>query len=214
MTSRWLRWLFFALIVKPIILVIFGVNVRHRERLPASGPAIVIANHNSHLDTLVLLSLFPLKLLPRLRPVAAMDYFLRSKTLAWFSLNIIGIIPIDRDARRRGEDPLVGPEQALEKNDILILFPEGSRGEPEQMVTFKKGVAHLAQRCPTVSTTPVFMHGLGKSLPKGSALPVPLFLDVFVGEPVSWQGDREKYLETLRQSVRDLAAEGLFPEWR
>jgi 1-acyl-sn-glycerol-3-phosphate acyltransferase len=61
--------------------------------------------------------------------------------------------------------------------------------------------------------TPVFLHGLGKALPRGEAILVPFFVDVFVGEPVEWTGDRASYLERFRSSVVSLAAEGEFPAW-
>lgn len=210
---RLLRLLFFAAIVRPLVLVVLGLNVRHRERLPRHGPAIVVANHNSHLDTMVLMTLFPLRLLPHLRPAAAADYFLRSGPFAWFSREIIGIVPVDRTARERGLDPLTGCYAALERSDILLLFPEGTRGEPERLSTFKKGVSWLAERFPRVPVVPVFLHGLGKALPKGTALPVPFFCDVFVGEPVTWNGGREPFMAALEQRMLGLAAEGQFKPW-
>jgi len=201
-----LRLAFFVLIARPLALIVLGLNVRHRQRLPQAGPAIIAANHNSHLDTLVLLSLFPLRLLPKLRPGAAADYFTVNPLLAWFSLNVIGILPIKREAKG-GADPLKPCEMALERGEILVLFPEGSRGEPEVMGRFKRGIAVLAARRPDVPVTPIFLHGLGKALPKDDPILVPFFCDVFVGEALRGSPEQTEFMTELTTRMHALASE-------
>lgn len=204
--------LFFLLIVRPIVFVIIGLNRRTMTPLPAKGPAILVANHNSHLDTLVLMSLFPLTLLPRVRPVAAADYFLRNRLLAWFALRIIGIIPLSRTGFRRG-DPLEAPERALKEGDILLIYPEGSRGEPEILQPFKSGIARIAERLPEVPVYPIFLQGLGKALPKGDFLLVPFFCDVWIENPIRWMGDRDIFLRDLETAIRHGAESIGSPPW-
>jgi 1-acyl-sn-glycerol-3-phosphate acyltransferase len=110
-------------------------------------------------------------------------------------------------------DPLAGCDAALAGGAILILFPEGSRGQPEKLGAFKTGIAHLSRRHPDVPVVPVYLHGLGKVLPKGEMLPVPFFVDVFVGEAFRWAGDRSTFMAELDRRIQALAGEGSFPAW-
>ncbi len=211
--KKLLQWLFFGLIVRVVVLLVIGLRIRDKQRLLRSGPAIIVANHNSHLDTLVLMSLFPLRMLDQLRPVAAEDYFLnQNRWLAWFALHMMGIIPVTRGA---GCDRqfLKHCANALQDNQILILYPEGSRGEPECLTEFKSGIAHLAKHHPQVPIVPVFLHGLGKALPKGEALLVPFFCDVLIGEPLYWAGSKSRLMQLLTERFQTLASDGNFPVW-
>lgn len=209
-----LRHAFSWLVVRPVILIGLGLKVRHRDHLPEDGPAILVANHNSHLDTLVLMSLLPYRLIPRIRPVAAADYFLANPLLAWFSTTVIGIIPVHRGGRSApDEDPLAGAARALSTNHVVILFPEGTRGEPETMSNLKSGIAHLAKRFPEVPVVPVFLHGLGKTLPRGAFIPVPFFVDVVVGEPIFGVEDHRAFVDELEARIEALDGEVDQPDW-
>ena len=233
----WLRRAFAVCVAWPICLVVLGMNIRHRNRLPLKGPAIVTPNHNSHLDTAAMLTIFPVSVIPQVRPVAAADYFLKSGLMAWFSQNAVGIIPIVRRRPRQGddaavpagsaaapeEDPLQGCYDALGRGEILIIFPEGTRGEPERMQELKSGVAVLASKYPAVPVVPIFMHGLGKSMPKGSFIPVPFFVDVYIGTPMTWHdvvgnapdgGGKKTFMAELGSRMKILMEKYERPEYQ
>ena len=196
-----LRLLFYALIVKPFLLLAVGVSVRGRERLPHQGPALIVANHNSHLDALVLAAILPLRLLPHVRPAASAEYFLRGRWRSWFARQVIGIIPVATQGGCSRAEALNEVRDALAAGDIVIFFPEGTRGEPEALGKLKSGIVWLAQQLPTVPICPVRLRGLGKVLPKGDWLPVPFFCDAWVGEPLRWDGDRQRFMSSLAANL-------------
>ncbi|MDR1124295.1 MAG: 1-acyl-sn-glycerol-3-phosphate acyltransferase [Elusimicrobiota bacterium] len=205
--AKILRAIFYLIIGRFIILVILGIDIKRRELLPAKGPAIIAANHNSHLDILLLMSILPWKAALNAYPVAAADYFLKNKIMSWFSHNIVGIIPIKRKPSAADRDILAPCYDKLSDGKIIIIFPEGSRGEPEVMGELKSGIAHIVKRMPEVNVVPVFIRGLGKALPKGEALLVPLICKVYVGESISAISDKVKLMEALKNSFEALSHE-------
>lgn len=193
--NRFLRWIFTLCIAYPVVWIWLGVRVSGRKKLPVEGPAIIVANHNSHLDVLTLFTLFPLSTLVNVQPVAAADYFLRNKVIGWFALKVIGIIPVYRGAHQA--NPLQSCVDALAAKKIVIIFPEGTRGEPGKFSEIKSGIWHLSQQCPEVSIIPVYMHGLDRSMGKGQKIPVPFFIDIFIDEPLFYDADRVTFKQSL-----------------
>ena len=204
--NRCLKILFFALLVKPMVLLGLGLNIFFKARLPKAGPAMVVANHNSHLDTLVLMSLYPLSQIHKIRPVAAADYFLCNKVVAWFSLNIIGIIPIQRSNIRDKEALFAECHKALDNGNILLIFPEGSRGKPEALSALKRGIHHIIKQRSSLKVVPVMMHGLGRALPKGERVFVPFNCDVVIGEAIPFEEDAKQYIDAVSHSLNQLLA--------
>lgn len=201
------------LVVRPIARLLFGLDAINGDKLPKDGPAIVAANHNSHVDTIILLCLFPSKTLVKLRPVAAADHFDKGGFGSWFSRNVIGIIPIKRGGASRTEDVLKGAKDALARGEILFVFPEGSRGAPEEMTRFKTGVARLAEFAPDTPVTPVYIQGAGRSLPKDSKLVVPFNCTVVVGDAMKWNGSHHGFVEELRTEIEKLKAQAPPLRW-
>ncbi|MFW3371547.1 lysophospholipid acyltransferase family protein [Aliarcobacter butzleri] len=197
--KRVIKVLFFAFIVKPIVFVVLGLNIKGREKLPLEGGAVIAPNHNSHLDTLVIMSLYPLSKIDKIRPVAAADYFMRNKFVSWISTYCIGIIPLDRTGASSQEELFKEPHEALDNKDILILFPEGSRGKPEQMTRLKKGLFYLLKDKKDIPIIPIAMQGLGNSLPKGEALFVPFNCQVVIGESINIP----EHSQTLNETLKD-----------
>ncbi len=93
----------------------------------------------------------------------------------------------------------------MENDEIVLLFPEGSRGDPEVMKPFKTGIAHMAEAYPTVPVIPLSIYGAGKALPKGETLFVPFIMDVNIGEAVLYNGEsKEEYTAILEGLVKKL----------
>lgn len=199
----------FLVLLRPLIWVVLGLSAGGREHLPRVGPAIVAANHNSHLDVLALLATMPISALAKVRPVAAADYFGGPGLRRLIALRLLNGIALER-VPTRGSDPFAVPLQALSEGDILIIFPEGTRGRPEEMGTIKAGLTKLAKES-GAAVTPVYMQGVGRMLPKGTYVPLPFLTTVLAGAPIAAAQDRqdmkravEAAFEALKQQAPPL----------
>lgn len=163
--------------------VIVGIRYHNREVLKKQKQFIIVSNHNSHLDSLALMSSLSSSQIANTHPVAAGDYFGQSPLRAFFTRFFTNAILIPRTAVKGGQNPIRMMGAALGKGSSLILFPEGSRGEPEKMQEFKKGIGLVLKMHPEVPFIPVFMKGMGRVLPKGERMFVPFDTYVSFGEP-------------------------------
>ena len=209
-----IRLILLVLLARPIARFMTGADVIGAEHLPRTGPAIIAANHNSHVDTLLLLTMFPPRLLPLLRPAAAADYFLKGPLIGWFSRTVVGIVPVQRTLAGSGADVLAPMREALAAGDIVILFPEGTRGDAsDEMGELKSGIARLAHDTPHAPVIPVWIEGAGRVLPKGAGIPVPMNCTVLIGEAVPWTGDRLSFMAALREGLLALKAQAPPQHW-
>lgn len=164
--------------------LIVGVEFTDCGFLKEEEQFIILANHNSHLDTLSLLSSLPGSLLWKVKPVAAEDYFGKNRFQTFLSNYFINTLLIRRKGEKDSEhDPLKKMLAAIDEGYSLILFPEGTRGKPEQMGNIKSGIAHILSQRPQVKYVPVFMTGMGHSLPKGELIILPYKSSIFYGMP-------------------------------
>jgi 1-acyl-sn-glycerol-3-phosphate acyltransferase len=162
--------------VMPILLKLVGVRIRNQNAFQGQNQFIVVANHNSHIDTMALLASLPIRVLMKTHPVATANYFGKKKWLAFISNLFVNTVLI-----KQKDNALQLLEEKLKKGHSLILFPEGTRGKPGELQAFRSGIGVLLQAFPHIPFIPVWIEGTGKILPKGSFLPVPFEAEVKIG---------------------------------
>lgn len=171
--------------VRWFLRLIVGVKFDDSKFLLSEKQFIIVANHNSHLDTMSLMASVPRKLIHKIKPVAAQDHFGKTKLQEKLSNLFINSLLIQRkrDKENPDNDPISKMIKALDNGFSLILFPEGTRGEPEKEQALKPGIGLVLSQRPNIKYIPAFMTGMGKVMPKGDNLIVPFNSSLTFGRP-------------------------------
>ncbi|MFM8289914.1 MAG: lysophospholipid acyltransferase family protein [Planctomycetaceae bacterium] len=169
-------WRFFRLLATPIFLWYIRVRGTGTQHLPASGPALLVSNHQSYLDPLAIA-------FPASRPVS---YVARSNL---FSIPLLGwifrrtyVIPIRRDGGAAGG--IRAAAERLGEGFLVGVFPEGTRSPDGRLAPLKPGLLSILKRAP-VTVIPVGVAGTRHSLGRGDFLVKPAAVRVVFGSPIS-----------------------------
>ena len=172
-----------------LIRALVGARADWQGSEPDPHCRVYFANHQSHMDTLAIMASLPAGLRAVTHPVAALDYWGRTRLTRFIALDCLHAILIDRKADKTKVDPLEPLGAVLARGQSLVIFPEGTRGTGETVEPFKSGLFHLAERYPEAELVPVYLDNLSRVMPKGTFLVVPIAVTARYGAPGrSWTG--------------------------
>jgi len=170
-----LVWYRVVQVVAGLMLMISGgLRATGRRNVPARGAAILVSNHLSHFDVLVLGVLLH-------RPL---NYVARSTLFLPVLgplIRSVGAFPIQREGM--GASGLKETLRRLRNGGMVTLFPEGTRSRDGELAELKQGIAVLAARA-KVPIVPAAVAGTFQAWPKHRALPRSHPVRVHFGPPI------------------------------
>ncbi|HSB72227.1 MAG TPA: lysophospholipid acyltransferase family protein [Candidatus Methylomirabilis sp.] len=160
----------------------FALQVEGAERVPGTGPVILAPNHVSYLDPV----LVGVSIRRRVHFMAKKELF-RNRLAAWF-LRGLQAYPVARG--RLDPSTLKHALSLLKNGEVLLIFPEGTRGDGRTLGPAKPGIAAVAARA-GAPVVPVFHWGTDQALPRTRQRIRRVPLAVRFGPPLRFAGDVE-----------------------
>jgi len=196
-----------ARLVSQIGVPLLGVrlSIDGREHLPKDRPFVIVANHQSYLDIILMLVVIPYKI-----AFVAKEELLNIPILGW-DIRSQGHIAINRAQGMKAARQLKEIANATHKGKSLLLFPEGTRSMDGQVGPFKRGAFQLAldANVPIIACS---IKGSGRSMPKKAFWIRPGKIHVTLHPPIlpeTLEGsDREKTIY-LSEKTREQIISGL-----
>ena len=178
------------------------VRIHGRRRLYAAGPTVMVANHLSLLDILVMF-----RLQTHFKWVSKQENF-RVPFVGW-NMTMCGYIPLRRGTATSVTAMMRLCDQALEGGSSIVMFPEGTRSATGRLRSFKPGAFEIARRN-GVPIQPIVIRGTGDALPKqGFVLQGRHPISIEVLDPIPSEEVEKLEPEEMMARVRDTIAERL-----
>jgi len=194
-----------GLLLTFIVRLITGAQGHWKGCPPKAEQRIYFANHQSHLDWVMIWAALPRDLRATTRPIAARDYWTSSRFKEWLTTEVFHAVYVSRQ-RTDDQDPLEPLVEALKSGDSLVIFPEGTRSNKPEPQPFKSGLFHLAEQFPDVQLIPAWIDNVQRVMPKGEVVPVPILCTVTFGAPLQLARgeDKREFLARARSAVLEL----------
>ena len=191
-----------GLLLAGIARLITGAQGHWKGCPPKAEQRIYFANHQSHLDWVLIWAALPRELRAATRPIAARDYWTASPFKQWLTSEVFHAVYVNRQ-RTDDQDPLEPLLEALKNGDSLVIFPEGTRSHRGEPQAFKSGLYHLAEQFPAVQLIPAWIDNVQRVMPKGEVVPVPVLCTVTFGTPMQLRPGEAKreFLTRARDAV-------------
>ena len=200
-----LKILIHLLLLRPFVKLLFGLNLYGKENISNHDNYIIISNHNSHFDILLLFYLLPVKHINKTHPVAAKEYFLKSKIVFHVVNYLFSPVWVSRGEIKANIGFLDELRDKLKIGHNLIIFPEGTRGLPGELQSFKSCIGKISQEHNDIPIIPVFLSGPERLLPRKSAIPVPLWNNVTISPPQVFEEAAKVITHSLEKTIREFA---------
>jgi 1-acyl-sn-glycerol-3-phosphate acyltransferase len=184
---------------------LWPVVVEHRDRLCTDRPCVLVANHASLLDILVLFRLFT-----HFKWVSKIENF-RVPFIGW-NMYLNSYIPLQRGDKQSVIRMLRLCQETLRGGSSIMMFPEGTRSTTGRMRAFKPGAFELAIKA-GVPIQPIVLAGTADALPKrGFVLQGRHPISITVLDSLPPESFAGSSMEALAQKVRGLIADQLGEE--
>lgn len=194
-----------VIVLRPFMRLISGINITGKENLDNLEQYIIVANHNSHLDILLLYCLLRIGHISRTHPVADYLYFSRKRLVFRIVTFFFKPIWLTRGKPDLEDDPLGEIKRAIDAGQNVIVFPEGTRGSPGEMLHFKSGIGRLMTQYPDIPIVPIFLTGPERALPRASSLLLPIWNNAIIGPPQRCVGSHRDITRRLESVLIKLS---------